>query len=193
MCGLDAIFCVLSLSLSHSILHPFFWLFYRCSLSLFQSAWPPQTGVTMCGSTFQSVQPVTTPLPTPLVLVTQSQFGYRYETERNRNLMSLFTAKAQYLRLITRDIMSLTRHINPDHPKGCCPYIKCSNFTQCDTFSILNAKSDVLHVWSKILDQWDFTVGWATQGCSWFGHFLRQKKMYLVKIWLHVSVWVRTV
>ncbi len=141
MCGLDAIFCVLSLSLSHSILHPCFWLFDRCSRSLFQSAWPPQTGVTMCGSTFQSVQPVTTPLPTPLVLVTQSQFGYRYETERNRNLMSLFTAKAQYLRLITRDIMSLTRHINPDHPKGCCPYIKCSHFTQCDKFSILNAKS----------------------------------------------------
>ncbi len=56
---------------------------------------------------------------------------------------------------------------------------------------MLNAKSDVLKVWSKILDQWDFTVRWATQVCSWFGRFVRQRKC----VWWRYNsmcLWVRT-
>lgn len=154
----------------------------RCShclfQSLFRSAWPP-TLASLCAeahsSQFSKLSP-SSHLNNSCHKLSQSlSFGQRYENERNCISMSLFT-KGWYPEIVT-----LSKAHKPRSPQGCC-LAKGSNSSQCDKLSILSTTSEV--IWCFVVVEKDFrTIK---------DYFVRKKKIYLVKIWLHVSVWMRT-
>lgn len=105
--------------------------------------------------------------------------------------MSLFTVKAQYPGLITRYIVTLSKAHKPRLPQGCCPSDKGFS-AQCETLFILSTKSEV--IWYFVVVKNDFRPMKFYSGRGYTKLQLVRtlckevKKMYLLNIWLHVSV-----